>query len=60
MFEGVKHERSLLVLLSLTDPGILKQSKFTEDEIIIINNLGLEKINRERIMKEYVAVSLPE
>ena len=60
MFEGVKHERSLLVLLSLTDPGILKQSKFTEDEIVIINNLGLEKINRERIMKEYVAVSLPE
>ena len=60
MFEGVKHERSLLVLLSLTDPGILKQSKFTEDEIIIINNLGLEKINRERILKEYVAVSLPE
>ena len=28
MFEDVRHERSLILLLSLTDPDILKQSNF--------------------------------
>ena len=36
IFEDVRHERSLLLLLSLTDPDVLKQSKFTDDEIEII------------------------
>ena len=44
MFEDVRHERSLILLLSLTDPDILKQSKFTDDEIEIIKNLALEKL----------------
>ena len=26
MFEDIRHERSLILLLSLTDPDILKQS----------------------------------
>ena len=43
MFEDVRHERSLILLLSLTDPDILRQSKFTHDEIEIIKNLALEK-----------------
>ena len=30
MFEDITHERSLILLLSLTDPNILRQSKFTE------------------------------
>ena len=29
VFVDVRHERSLLLLLSLTDPNFLKQSKFT-------------------------------
>ena len=58
MFEDVRHERSLILLLSLTDPDILKQSKFTDDEINIIKNLALEKLHRQRIFKEYHAVSL--
>ena len=33
LFEDIRHERSLIILLSLTDPDILKQSKFTDDEI---------------------------
>ena len=49
LFEDVRHERSLILLLSLTDPDILKQSKFTDDEIDIIKNLALEKC----IDKEY-------
>ena len=58
VFEDVRHERSLLLFLSLTDPDILKQGKFTDDEIEIIKNLALEKLDRQRILKEYHAVSL--
>ena len=58
LFDDVRHERSLILLLSLTDPDILRQSKFTDDEIEIIKNLALEKLPRQRILKEYHAVSL--
>ena len=50
IFEDVRHERSLIILLSLTDPDILKQSKFTDDEMNIIKNLPLEKLYRQRIL----------
>ena len=60
MFEDVRHERSLKLLLSLADPDILKQSKFTDDEKNIIKNLYLEKLHRQRILEEYHAVSLLE
>ena len=60
IFEDVRHERSLILLLSLTDPDILKQSKFTDDEINIIKSLALQKLHRQRILKEYHAVSLLE
>ena len=43
LFDDVRHERSLIFLLSLTDPDILKQSKFTDDEINSMKNLALEK-----------------
>ena len=42
IFEDVRHERSVILLLSLTDPNILKQSKFTDHEIDIIKNIALE------------------
>ena len=60
MFEDIRHERSLILLLSLTDPDILKQSKFTDLEIEIIKNIALEKLHRQRILKEYHAMSLLE
>ena len=60
MFEDVRHERSLVLFLSLTDPAILRQSKFTDYEIDIIGNLALEKLHRQRILKEPVAMSLLE
>ena len=60
LFDDIRHERSLLLLLSLIDSDILKQSKFTDDEITIIKNLALEKLHRQRILKEYHAVSLLE
>ena len=60
IFEDVRHERSLLLLLSLTDPDILKQSKFTDDEINFIKNLALQKLHRQRILKEHIAMDLLE
>ena len=60
IFEDVRHERSLILLLSLTDSDILKQSKFTDDEINVIKNSALEKLHRQRILKEHHAVSLLE
>ena len=56
-FEDVRLERSLILLLSLTNPDILRQSKFNDFEIEIIKNIALEKLHRQRILKEYVAAS---
>ena len=60
IFEDVRHERSLILLLSLTEPNILKQSKFTDHEIEIIKNIALEKIFRQKNLKEIVALDLLE
>ena len=60
LFEDIRHERSLILLLSLTDSDILKQSKFTDNEIEIIRNIALEKLHRQRILKEVVAMDLLE
>ena len=49
IFDDVRHERTLIILVSLTDPDILKQSKFTIHEIETIKNLALEKL----LDKEY-------
>ena len=60
IFEDVRHERSLILMLSLVEPNILKQSKFTDHEIEIIRNLALEKLYRQRILKEHIAMDLLE
>ena len=39
IFEDVRHEGSLILLLSLVEPDILKQSKLTDDEIDILKIL---------------------
>ena len=60
LFDNIHYERNLILLLSLLKPNILKQSKFTDDETNIIKNLALEKLHRQRRIKEYHAVSLLE
>ena len=60
MFEDVRHERPLILLLSLTEPDILRQSKFTDHEIDLIKILALEKQHKQRILKDYVAIYLLE
>ena len=57
-FEDVRLERSFILLLSLVEPSILEQSKFTDHEIEIFKNLALEKLHRQRIIKEHVALDL--
>ena len=54
--QDVRHERTLFLLLSLVEPDILRQSKFTDHEIDIIKNLALEKLLRQRNLKEIVAL----
>ena len=60
IFENVRHERSLVLSLSLVEPDILRQSKFLHHEIEIIKNLALEKLHRQRILKESIALDLLE
>ena len=60
MFEDIRYERAPLLLLSLVEPDILKQSKFTDDEVNIIKDIAREKIFRQRNLKEYVAMDLLE
>ena len=60
IFDDVRHERSLILLLSLTDPDTLRQNIFTDYEIDILKNLALEKLHRQRILKEHVAMSLSQ
>ena len=58
MFEDVRHERSLILLISLTDPDISRKSKITDGEIEITKNLALGKLNRQRILKIHFAMDL--
>ena len=60
IFEDIRHERSPILSPSLVEPDILKQSKFTDDEIDIIKNIALEKLHRQRNLKENIALDLLE
>ena len=50
LFENIYNEGSLIILLSLTDPDILRQSNFTDHEINKIKKLALEKVHRQSIL----------
>ena len=60
IFEDIRYERSLVLLLSLVEPDILKQSKFTDHEMSIIKDIALEKIFRQKNLKEIFALDLLE
>ena len=44
MSEDIRHERSLLLLLSLTNPDIIQQSKLTDHETNTIKKVCSRKI----------------
>ena len=60
LFEDIRYERSLILLLSLTDSNILTQYGYKEDEINIIKNIALEKIHRQKQLKDYIRANLIE
>ena len=60
LFEDVRHERSPILLLSSVEPSILKQSKFTDHGKEMNKNLALEKLHRQRTIKEHIAMDLME
>ena len=60
IFEDIRHERSLILLLALVEPDILRQIEFTDDEKNVIKNIALENLHRQRIIKEHVAMDLLE
>ena len=60
IFVDVRHERSLILFLSLVEPDRLKQSKFTDHEIDIIKDIALEKLHRQRNPEEIIAFDLLE
>ena len=60
IFEDVRHERSLILLLSKVEPDILRRSKFIYHEVENIENIGLEKLHRQRNLKEFVAMDMLE
>ena len=51
MFEGVRHERSYILLLSLTDLDISKQSIFTDEEFCNIKKTGSTNIRPPKVIK---------
>ena len=59
-FEDIRHERSLILLLSIVEPDLLRQSKFLDIVIDIVKNIALEKLHRKRNLKEIVALELLE
>ena len=50
--EDVRHERSLILLLSIVEPDILRQSKFLDHEIEIIKKVTLENYIDNVILKK--------
>ena len=60
IFEDVRHERSLKVLLSIVEPDILGQSKFLDHEIEINKKIALEKLHGQRNLKEIIPLELLE
>ena len=60
IFEDVRHERSLKLLLSIVEPDTLKQSKFLDHEGEIIKNIALDKLHRQRNLKEIFGLEILE
>ena len=56
MFVDIRHERSLLLLLTLTETDNSRQRKFTHDETNIIKNLALEKLHPQNYSNELFCI----
>ena len=57
-FQDVTYEKSLKLLLSLTDPDILKQNKFTDDEHNPIKKSSSRIFTKTKIFKETLCLTI--
>ena len=55
-FEDVRHEKSLIILLALTDEGILRPAGFTEHGLKMIKNLAEGKLQRKTTLLKHTAL----
>ena len=60
MFENARHERSLILLLSITATDILKQGRFSDHELKTLKNVALAILKKQRVLEQYFAVTLKE
>ena len=60
IFEDVRIERSLILLFSVVEPDISRQSKFLDHEIENIKNIALEKLHRVGNLKKNIALEVLE
>ena len=60
IFEDVRHERSLILVISIVEPDMLRQSKLLDHEKEITKNIALEELQRQRNLKEIIAMDLLE
>ena len=60
LFEDIRYTRALILLLSLVEPDILKQPKFTDNEVRILKDIALERMFRQRNLIEYFTMDLLE
>ena len=60
LFEDIRYQGSLSLLIPLPDPDILKQSRFIGDETNILKNLAFENLHRQKRLNEYFALQILE
>ena len=60
IFEDIRHERSLNLLLSLVEPSILKQVKITYHQSDNIKDTVLQNLHQQRNLKKIIALDLLE
>ena len=57
--EDIRHEQSLIILLALTDPDLIKHQIYGS-KTDMIKNFALESLYRQRVLKEYTALQILE
>ena len=58
--EDVRHERSLVLQLSLTVDGIIKQSGFMKFEMKVKENLALDKLHTQKPFRKIIIRDLKD
>ena len=52
ILQDIRHERTLILTLALTDPQILLDAKFSQQDIDKLVVLGKEKILRQKLLRD--------